>query len=166
MYPSAVGESPGTPRRLHVALAAIGALVGAAVLVAPSVAATSPASKVCPSAAVVDAALGQKDLRAPVSKLLPYNRICTYRGYSDGAAPNGSMTITFETANSATFATGEKSAGMFGAKIAKLRGLGQGAWTTNAGSLYVFDAKEQIQIEILALLAPTSKLKVLARELL
>jgi hypothetical protein len=144
-------------------------MVVAALLVGSSAAATSPTAKACPTASLVDAALGQKALKAPVSSVYStYAKTCTYRGYSDGGAPNGSMTVTFQTDTSATFAAGEKAAAAgIGAKTIKaVPKLGSAAWTTNLGSLYVFDGSEQIQIKILALLTPTSKLESLAKKLL
>lgn len=145
--------------------AALGASVALAALAVSSAAATSPTATPCPSVAVVDAALGQKALKAPATTLFPpYAKTCTYDGYSDGGAPNSTMTVGFQEDTAASFAAGEKAASSFGGKVYTVHGLGVAAWTTNLGSLYVFNGHESIKI--LALLTPTSKLEVLARKLL
>ena len=155
MHPSAVFEPSGISRRARVVIAAIGVAVAAAVLVASS-AATSPTSRACPSASVVNAALGQKG-GAPVSTKTAYSKKCTYPG---GVLPTS---ITFQVDTAATFAVSEKAVSALG--IVKVRGLGQAAWATKAGgSLYVFYGGTTIKI--LAPLTATTKLEVLARKLL
>ena len=134
-------------------------MVVAAVLVAASHAATPPTSRACPSASVVNAALGQHD-GAPVVTKTASSKTCTYPGKS--RIP--STRITFQVDTASQFAIDEKAAGRFGTKIVKLHGLGRAAWTTGSGGLYVFDGHEQIKI--LALLTPTAKLEALARKLL
>ena len=163
MHPPAVFEQSGIFRRQRVAGAAICAWVAGAVLLASSAAATSPTARACPSASVVDAALGQKHLGVPVAThYLSYAKTCTYRGYSDGGAPNGSMTVTFQVDTAKTFAASEQA--VAAALRVTVHGLGQAAWASGVGSLYVFDGHETIKI--LALLTPTSKLEVLTKKLL
>lgn len=144
---------------VRVATAVIGACAAAAVMVASPGAATPPTSRACPSAAVVNAALGQHG-GAPVATKTQYSKTCTYPGKSKVF----STKITFQVDTASQFAVDEKAAGKFGAKIVKVHGLGQAAWTTNGGDLYIFDGHEQIKI--LALLTPTARLEVLARKLL
>ena len=135
MRPSAVLESPEMFRRPRVIAAAIGVSVAAMVVVGSSAAATSPTSRACPSATVVGKALGER-VGAPVATLHPsYSKTCTYPG-----GGIGSTKITFQVDTALTFAASEKAAGMFGAKIIKVHGLGQAAWTTGLGDIYVFAA--------------------------
>jgi hypothetical protein len=70
-----------------------------------------------------------------------------------------------------TFAAGERAAGRFGTKIIKVHGLGQAAWTTGLGDIYVFDGHETIKILALSLAVrspstATAKVEALARKLL
>lgn len=153
--PSAVSASSGIRQ---VATAAC-ACVAATVLVASAAAATSPMARTCPSATVVNTALGTH-VRAPVAThYLTYAKICTYPG---GV---GLTKITFQVDSSKTFAVSEKAAATgVGAKLVKkLTVMGHPAWTTNLGDLYVFDVNQTIKI-----LAPgtaTAKLEVLAKKL-
>jgi len=140
--------------------------VAAAVLVASAAAATSPTARACPSASIVNAALGEHN-KAPVVTKTQYSKTCTY----PGPGVVGSTKITFEVDTAASFAAGEKAAGSFGAKIIKVQHLGVAAWTTGLGSLYVFDGHEQIKILALALgvrspSTATAKVEALARKLL
>ena len=80
MHPSAVFESSGIKRRRLAT--AIGACVAAAILVAFSAAATSPTTRACPSASVVNATLGLHG-GAPVATTTPYSKTCTYPGKGD-----------------------------------------------------------------------------------
>ena len=157
MRPSADFDSSVILRRPPVATAVI--VVVAAVLAASSTAATPPTSRACPSASIVNAALGQRD-GAPVVSKTAYSRTCTYPGKSKIFSPKR----TFQMDSASQFAIDEKAAGRYGTKILKLRGLGKGAWTTGSGDLYVFDGHEQIKI--LALMTPTVRLEALARKLL
>jgi hypothetical protein len=155
--PSVVSESFGI-RHAWVALA--GVCVGAAVLVASSVAATSPNSRACPTATVVNKALGTH-VRSPVAThYLTYAKICTYPG---GV---GLTKITFQEDTSKTFAASEKAAATgLGAKVVKkVTVSGHPGWTTNFGDLYVFDVNQTIKI--LASGVTTAKLEVLAKKLL
>jgi hypothetical protein len=168
MHPSAVFEVPGIFRRSWVASAVIGACMSAALLVVSSAAATSPTARACPSVSIVNAALGEHG-RAPVATNTAFSKICTYPG---SASKSIFWTkITFQVDSASQFAVDEKSAGRFGAKIVKVHALGQAAWTTNTGDLYVFDGHEQIKILALSLgvLSPstaTAKVEALARKLL
>ena len=117
-----------------------------------------PVPKSCPSASVVDTALGQQD-KAPVVTTTPYARICTYKGTS--IVPTK---ITFQEDTSQTFALGEKAAAAAG-PLVKPKGLGKAAWGPKAGGgLYVFVGT--YSIKILAPLVSTTKLEALARKLL
>lgn len=157
MDPSAVSAASGFLSRTRVS-AAVGAFV-AAELVASSAGATSPTSRACPSASVVNAALGEKG-KTPVATKTAYSKTCTYPG--SGIVPTK---ITFQEDTLAQFAIDEKAVASAGyAKIVNLHGLGQAAWTLNVGDLYVFEAG--VQIKILAPGATTAKLEVLARKLL
>jgi hypothetical protein len=153
--PSVFASSGMTCRRVAMA----GACLAATVLVASAAAATSPTARACPSARVVNAALGTH-VRAPVAThYLTYAKICTYPG---GV---GLTKITFQEDTSQTFAASEKAAATgLGAKLVKkLTIMGHPAWTTNLGDLYVFDGNQTIKI-----LAPgtaTAKLEVLAKKL-
>ena len=136
--------------------------VGVAALVlaaSPAGAASAPpVPKSCPSASVVNTALGQQD-KAPAMTTTPYARICTYKGTS--IIPTK---ITFQEDTSQTFALGEKAAAAAG-PLLKLKGLGKAAWGPKAGGgLYVFVGT--YSIKILAPLVSTAKLEVLARKLL
>lgn len=138
------------------------AVFGLAVLVvlAASVAAAAapPVPKTCPSAAVVDAALGQKN-KAPVVSTTPYARICTYKG--TGIIPTK---VEFQEDTAATFAASEKAAAA-AVPVAKVKGLGKSAWMTKApGSLYVFTGA--YTIKLISPLTPNAKLEALAGKLL
>lgn len=151
---------PARVKRSGLAIALLGASSAAAVLLASAAATTSPTARTCPSASIVNTALGLHG-GAPVASTTPYSKICTYSG--KGAIY--STKITFQMDTAATFAASEKGvAAALGASVVKVQHLGQGAWGTNTGSLYVFDGHETIKI--LALLSPISKLEVLARKLL
>jgi len=160
MHFSQVVESSRVFKPWRVSAAAIGVCVGAAALGASYAAASSPTSRACPSASLVNAALGHKG-KAPVATKTAYSKTCTYSGGS--IIPT---TITFQVDTSSTFAAGEKAAAAaLPNSVVKLSGLGQAAWATKTGgSLYVFDAGTTIKI--LSLLTATSKLEALARKLL
>jgi hypothetical protein len=147
-------------KRSGLALALLGASGAAAVILPSAAAASSPTTRACPSASVVNAALGLHG-GAPVATATPYSKTCTY----PGKGPIFSMKITFQVDTASTFAVSEKAAATaLPGSVVKVQHLGQAAWGTNPGSLYVFDGHETIKI--LALLTPTSKLEVLARKLL
>lgn len=158
MRPSVVFESTGIVAQPRVSIAALSACVAAAVLSA-SASAASPTSRTCPSASVVNAALGLH-AGAPVATHAEYSKTCTYSG---GIVP---PRITFQVDTASTFAAGEKAAASaLPGSVVKVNGLGQAAWTTKSGgSLYVFD--NGTTIKILSLLTPTPKLEALARKLL
>ena len=137
--------------------AVAGGVAAGLALVVSAAAVTSPTSRACPSASVVDKALGQKG-KAPVATRTQYSKTCTYPG--SGAVPTK---ITFQVDTASTFAAGEKAATALG--IVKLHGLGKAAWgTKSGGSLFVFDGHETIKV--VSPLTPISKLETLARELL
>lgn len=144
----------------QLAAATLGTCV-AAVLASSAVAAPpSPTARACPSASVVNTALGTH-VKAPVAtKYSTYAKICTYPG---GV---GLTKITFQTDTSKTFAASEKAAATgVGAKLVKkVTVAGHPGWTTNLGDLYVFDVNQTIKI-----LAPgtaTAKLEAFAKKLL
>jgi hypothetical protein len=153
-------------RVLLVAVVALGSSLS--VLVGSAAAVTSPTARACPSAAIVSAALGEH-AKTPVSTKTPYSKTCSYPGT---ASKSGFWTkITFQEDTASGFATDEKAAGSFGAKIVKLKGIGQAAWTTGGGDLYVYDGHEQIKILALSLgisspSTATAKVEALARKLL
>jgi hypothetical protein len=166
MRPSAIFDSSRAFRCSRIVIAAIGACVAAVMLDAFSSAATSPTARACPTAAIVKAELGLP-AGAPVVTRTPVSKTCTY----PGAGILGSTQITFQVDTAAGFASGEKAAGTFGAKITKVQHLGQAAWTTGLGSLYVFDGHETIKILALSLgvrspSTATVKVEALARKLL
>jgi hypothetical protein len=166
MRPSAIFASSAASRRSRVVIAAIGACLAAVGLDASPAGATSPTARACPSASIIKAELGIP-AGAPVVTKTPVSETCTY----PGAGPLGSTKITFQVDTPIGFTTGEKAAGTFGAKIVKVQHLGQAAWTTGLGSLYVFDGHETIKILALSLavLSPstaTAKVEALARKLL
>ena len=151
---------PARSKRNKLAIALLGATGAAAVLLASAAATTSPATRACPSASVVNAALGLHG-GAPVATTTPYSKTCTYPG--KGAIYSTKITFQMDTAS--TFAVSEKAvATALRGSVVKVQHLGQAAWGTNPGSLYVFDGHETIKI--LALLTPISTLEVLARKLL
>jgi hypothetical protein len=155
-----VVESARFKRSGGLAIAQLGASGAAAVFLASAAGATSPTTRACPSASIVNAALGLHG-GAPVATTTPYSKTCTYPG--KGAIY--STKITFQVDTTSTFANSEKAAAAaLRGSVVKVQHLGQAAWGTNPGSLYVFDGHETIKI--LALLTPTSKLEVLARKLL
>ncbi|HEY5057553.1 MAG TPA: hypothetical protein VII51_00930 [Gaiellaceae bacterium] len=136
------------------------AAVAALLLAAPAGATSNapPVPKTCPSAAAVDAALGQKN-KAPVVTRTPYARICTYKG--TGIIPTK---VEFQEDTASTFAVSEKAAAAAVA-VVKVKGLGKAAWSTKVpGSLYVFTGT--YTIKLIAPLTPNSKLEVLAKKLL
>ena len=146
------------PSAVSVCLAAI-------VFVASAAAATSPTARACPSASTVKSVLGVP-AGTPVVTKTQFSKTCTYPG--GGVL---STKITFQVDTAASFAASEKAAGSFGAKIIKVHRLGQAAWTTGLGSVYVFDGHETIKILALSLgvRAPstaTTKVEALARKLL
>lgn len=159
MNPVRVPETSATGCR-RVGVAAVGVLVAAATLVVSAVAAPSPRARACPSAAAVNKVLGTH-LRTPVAtKYLTYAKTCTYPGGL------GSTRITFQTDTAKTFAASEKAAaaGIGGKLIKKVTVAGHPGWTTNLGSLYVFDVNQTIKI-----LAPgiaTARLEALVKTLL
>jgi hypothetical protein len=140
------------PSALGVAVFALAA--------SPAVATSNaaPIPKSCPSASVVNTALGQQD-RTAVATTTAYARICTYKG--TGILPTK---ITFQEDTSATFAAGEKAAAA-AVPVVKVKGLGKSAWGPKVGGgLYVFVGAYSIRI--LSPLTSTAKLEVLARKLL
>jgi hypothetical protein len=150
----------GRFKRGGLAIALVGACGAAAVHLTSPAAATSPTTRACPPASVVNAALGLHG-GAPMATTTPYGKTCTYPG--KGAIYSTKITFQMDTAS--TFAASEKAAaGALRGSVVKVQHLGQAAWGTNPGSLYVFDGHETIKI--LALLTPTSMLEVLARKLL
>jgi hypothetical protein len=149
---------------------AAGVCVTTGVLAVSSAAVTSPTARACPSASIVNAALGEHGKTAVATKT-QFSKTCTYPGSASSTA--FWTKITFQEDTASTFAAGEKAAtAALGAKtVKKVLHLGQAAWTTGSGSLYVFDGHETIKILALslALLAPstgTAKLEALARKLL
>jgi hypothetical protein len=139
--------------------------LAATVFVASAAAATSPTARACPSASTVKSVLGVA-AGAPVVTKTQFSKTCTYPG-----GGIGSTKITFQVDTAASFAASEKAAGTFGAKIIKVHGLGQAAWTTGLGSVYVFDGHETIKILALSLevhspSTATAKVEALARKLL
>ena len=144
---------------------AVAVCVAATVLVASAAAATSPTARACPSASTVKAVLGVA-AGAPVVTKTQFSKTCTYPG-----GGIGSTKITFQVDTAASFAASEKAAGAFGTKIIKVHGLGQAAWTTGLGSVYVFDGHETIKILALSLevrspSTATAKVEALAHKLL
>ncbi len=138
--------------------AAVAAAAIAGVSPSATQAASPPTSRTCPSASIVNAALGEKGT-SPTSSTTPYSKTCTYPHTGIVATR-----ITFQVDTSATFAAGENAAARV-APIVKIHGLGQAAWAPKVpGSLYVFN--KGTTIKILALLVPTAKLEALARKLL
>jgi len=143
----------------------VGVYAAATVLVASAAAATSPTARACPSASTVKSVLGVP-AGTPVVTKTPFSKTCTY--------PGGgifSTKITFQVDTAKSFAASEKAAGTLGAKIIKVHGLGQAAWTTGLGSVYVFDGHETIKILALSLgvrspSTATAKVEALARKLL
>jgi hypothetical protein len=131
------------------------AAAAAAAVLAASATAAAPASKTCPSAATVNAALGTH-AKGPVVSSTPYSKTCTYSG-SGISSPK----ITFQEDSLAAFQHDEKAVGSLAVNV---KGLGQAAWTTNGGSLYVY--ANGIQYKILALLVATPRLEALARKLI
>lgn len=119
----------------------------------------SPISKTpCPSASVVNAALGQKN-KAPVATTTPYAKICTYKG--TGIVPTK---ITFQEDTAATFAAGEKAAAAVD-PVVKVHGLGKSSWALKTGGgLYVFLGTESVRM--VSPLTPTTKLEALARTII
>lgn len=154
MGSSAAFGSSGMCRAARVATLAGSASLAAAALFASSASGAAPA-RACPTASVVNAALGQHG-KAPVVTTTPYGKTCTYPGGGISTTK-----ITFQEDTLAQFNIDEKAVGTSAHKVT---GLGQAAWTTNLGSLYVFD--KGAQIKIVSLLTPTAKLEALARKLL
>jgi len=114
--------------------------------------------KSCPSAAVVNAALGQKN-KAPTVVHTPYAIVCTYSG--GGIIPTR---VTFQKDTAATFAASETAATAAGVK--KLHGIGKAAWTTKVGgAIYVFTGTYTIKIVATPLMSFV-KIEALARKLL
>ena len=151
---------PSGIRRSWIAITTCVCVAAAAVLVASSAAATPPTARACPSPSVVSAALGLH-AGTPVVTKTAYSKTCTYPGTGKIYAAK----ITFQMDTASTFAAGEKAAAAaLGGSVVKVPHLGQAAWGTNPGSLYVFDGHETIKI--LALLTPISKLEALAHKLL
>jgi hypothetical protein len=146
-------------KRGELAIALLGACASAGVLLASAAAATAPAARACPSSTAVNKALGMHVRTAVASHYLTYSKTCTYPGGI------GLTKITFQTDTTSTFAASEKAAEhALGAKLIHKLNLSQGAWTTNAGDLYVFDGHETIKV-----LAPgiaTAKLEAFVKTLL
>jgi hypothetical protein len=157
MSPLWVFEASPTGRRMRAALVVIGLVLSAIVYVSSAVAGFQ-VPKSCPSASVVNKALGQSN-KAPVSTKTPYGMVCTYHGR--GIVPTK---ITFQKDTLATFAAGERAAAAAGS-VVKVKGLGQAAWTTKTGGfLYVYDGGESIKI--LSPLTTSARLEALARKIL
>ncbi len=157
---SLVCVSSGSYRRSLVLTAATVVSLAMAVLVSAAAAEPKPTARACPSARVVDDALGQKGLNSPVATLYPYAKKCTYQGFTGFLK---TMSVEFQMDTSGTFSTSEKAVPL--SLRTTVPHLGEAAWASPAGgSLYVFDGQETIKI--LALGTPLSKLEVLARELL
>jgi hypothetical protein len=158
----------GQARRLAVVRGIVFAGVVAVVVSAtPATASTpSPTSRPCPSASLVNAALGQHD-GSPVTTTTAYSKTCTY----PGRTRLSSVSVTFQEDSASQFATDESAVTKTGLKIITVHGLGQAAWTTGLGDLYVFDGHEQIKIHalVVGITSPstaTAKVEALARKLL
>jgi len=137
-------------RAAAVAVAALVAFVATG-------AATAALPKSCPSAAVVNAALGQKG-KTPKLTRSQYVVTCTYPGSGPVATK-----IEFETDTAASFTAGEKGAAAL--HPVKVSGLGKAAWTLQSGGdLDVFTGTESIKI--LSPFSSAAKLEALARKLL
>jgi hypothetical protein len=114
--------------------------------------------KTCPSAAVVNAALGQKN-KAPTVTHTPYAIVCTYKG--GGIIPTR---VTFQKDTAATFAASEKA--VVGMGIKTIHGIGKAAWTTKVGgAIYVFTGSYTIKV-VATPLTSFAKIEALARKLL
>ena len=148
-------------------LALAGICIAAAVCAASAKGgAPSPTSRACPAASVVNAALGQHD-GSPVATKTAYSKTCTY----PGSSKLSSVSITFQEDSASQFATDENAVAKTGLKIVKIHGLGQAAWTTGSGDLYLYDGREQIKIHalVVGITSPstaTAKVEALARKLL
>jgi hypothetical protein len=128
------------------------------VVFAPSATANPPV-KSCPSAAVVNAALGQKG-QTPVSTTTVFSRTCTYNG--SGIVPTR---ITFQEDTATSFAAGEKAVVAAGLPVETVHGFGKSAWANKSGGdLYVFTGT--YTIKLLSPLSSLTKIEGLARKLL
>lgn len=124
----------------------------------PAASGSTGLPKSCPSAAVVNAALGQKN-KAPTVARTPYAIVCTYSG--GGIIPTR---VTFQKDTAATFAASEKAASAVG--IRKIHGIGKAAWTTKVGgAIYVFTGSYTIKV-VATPLTSFAKIEGLARKLL
>ena len=127
-------------------------------LVASAAAAFKPGAVKCPSASVVNAALGQKNA-APTSTVTAFGRTCIYRG----AGPVATK-VEFQVDTPTTFAAAERADAPLG--IVKIRGLGVGAFAPKAGGfLYVYKGGSE-SLKILSPLTSIARLEALARKLL
>jgi hypothetical protein len=148
-------------------LALVGICAAAAVSANSALGGTpTPNSRACPAVSVVNAALGQHD-GSPVAAKTAYSETCTY----PGSTKLSSVSITFQEDTPSQFAADENAVTKTGLKIVKIHGLGQAAWTTGYGDLYVYDGHEQIKIHalVVGVTSPstaTAKVEALARKLL
>jgi len=134
------------------------AVVAGALVLAASAEAFKPSAVTCPSASVVNAALGQKN-KAPTSTVTAYLKTCTYRGMS--VTPTK---VEFQVDTPASFAAAERADVALG--IVKIKGLGQAAFAPRSGGfLYVYKGGGE-SIKILSPLSTLPKLETLARKLL
>jgi hypothetical protein len=148
---------------------AAGTCLATGIVAGSSAAVTSPTARACPSASIVNAALGEHGKTAVATKT-QFSKTCTYPG--SGSSSAFWTKITFQEDTASTFAASEKAAASALPKaVKKVSHLGQAAWTTGGGDLYVFDGHETIKILALSLglsspSTATTKVEALARKLL
>jgi hypothetical protein len=113
----------------------------------------------CPSAAVVNAALGQTDTGPVVSGTSVFE-ICTYKG--SGVVPTK---VDISVGTPTEFRAGEAAVRSSGLTVVSVPGLGSEAWAQpGVGSVYVLNGS--VQIEVLSPLSSPAQVQALARQLL
>jgi len=126
--------------------AVFGVFLAAGALTSPATAATAPKSWACLPASIVNSTLGVH-VGAPQISTTPFSKTCTY----PGPTRLSSISITFQKDNASQFATDEQATvKMLRAPVKNVKVLGDDAWTTGTGDLYIFDGREQIKIEALS----------------
>jgi hypothetical protein len=115
--------------------------------------------RACPTAAVVNAALGQSNTGPVVSGTSVFE-ICSYKG--SGVIPTR---VEISVGTPAEFQAGEQSVRKAGLTVVSVPGLGSEAWAPQGvGSVYVLNGS--VQIEVLSPLSSPAQVQALARQLL
>jgi hypothetical protein len=112
----------------------------------------------CPSAALVNAALGQTDT-GPVKTGTAQYEVCTYKG------SELSTVVSVSVGTSAEFKAAEQSVTSHGLTVVAVPGLGDDAWAAPSGG-EVAVLKGDTQLRVTSPLSTVAQVENLARQIL